>query len=249
MELHPTAQLWTAVAGIFFIAGVTKGVVGLGLPTVSIALLSLAMPPAQAAAILIIPSLVTNLWQMVAGNALLPLAARLWPLLAGIVAGTLAAGMLAAPEVEGHGKTLLGVLLVLYGLSGLSSLRLRVAPAMERWAGPAAGVLTGAISSLTGVFVIPAVPYLQGLGLDKDGLVQALGMAFTVSTVALAIMLGLRSDIGTSEATLSIFALLPALAGMAIGQGIRQRLSLSVFRRCLFLGLIALGVHLLVASR
>ena len=46
--------------------------------------------------------------------------------------------------------------------------------------------MTGIITAATGVFVIPAVPYLQAIGLEKDQLVQALGLSFTVSTLALA---------------------------------------------------------------
>ncbi|MBM0207112.1 hypothetical protein JNW90_32035 [Micromonospora sp. STR1s_5] len=62
----------------FLLAGLVKGVIGLGLPTVAIGVLSLAMSPAQAAALLVVPSLVTNIWQLAAGSRLLPLTARLW---------------------------------------------------------------------------------------------------------------------------------------------------------------------------
>ncbi len=37
-----------------------------------------------------------------------------------------------------------------------------------------------------GVFAIPAVPYIGALGLSKDELIQALGLSFTVWTIALA---------------------------------------------------------------
>ena len=52
------------VIATFMLAGTVKGVIGLGLPTVAMGLLGLAMLPAQAAALLIIPSTVTNLWQL-----------------------------------------------------------------------------------------------------------------------------------------------------------------------------------------
>ena len=58
------ALLWLFCAAVFIAAGIVKGVVGLGLPTLSMALLALAMALAQAAALLILPSLVTNVWQM-----------------------------------------------------------------------------------------------------------------------------------------------------------------------------------------
>jgi hypothetical protein len=48
----------------FLLAGLVKGVIGLGLPTVSMGLLSLVMAPAKAASLLIVPSFVTNVWQL-----------------------------------------------------------------------------------------------------------------------------------------------------------------------------------------
>ena len=55
------------IAAIFLLAGLVKGTIGLGLPTVSMGLLGLLMAPAQAAAMLLVPSLVTNVWQLLAG--------------------------------------------------------------------------------------------------------------------------------------------------------------------------------------
>jgi hypothetical protein len=48
----------------FLLAGLVKGVIGLGLPTVSMGPLSVVMPPAKAASLLIVPSFVTNVWQL-----------------------------------------------------------------------------------------------------------------------------------------------------------------------------------------
>ena len=71
-----SAAILAAIAGAFLLAGFVKGVIGLGLPTVSIGLLGLLMTPAQAAAILVVPSLVTNVWQAVVGGGFLALARR-----------------------------------------------------------------------------------------------------------------------------------------------------------------------------
>jgi hypothetical protein len=76
------------VIGTFLLAGTVKGVIGLGLPTVAMGLLGLAMLPAQAAALLIIPSTITNLWQLAFGGHLGALSKRLWPMLLLIFLGT-----------------------------------------------------------------------------------------------------------------------------------------------------------------
>lgn len=49
---------------VFAFAGMIKGMIGLGLPAVSMGLLTIAMSPFQAASLLIVPSMVTNVWQL-----------------------------------------------------------------------------------------------------------------------------------------------------------------------------------------
>jgi uncharacterized membrane protein YfcA len=110
------------------------------------------------------------------------------------------------------------------------------------------GYVTGAISAATGVFVIPAVPYLQALSLRKDEMVQALGLAFSVATIALAVRLWNGAALSTAPLTLSIVAVVPALAGMAVGQRLRQRISEQTFRKGFFVTLIALGLHMAISA-
>ncbi|ANN72004.1 sulfite exporter TauE/SafE family protein [Bordetella bronchialis] len=236
------------VAASFGVAGLVKGVIGLGLPTVSIALLSVAMAPAQAAALLIIPSMVTNVWQLAAGGRFVYLLRRLWTMLVGVVAGTWAAGLWLAGRETAWAGHALGAALLVYAVLGLSAVRLSVPAQAQGWAGPLVGATTGAITSATGVFVIPAVPYLQALGLDRNELVQAMGLAFTASTVALAGDLIHGGQLGGREAWASLLALLPALLGMMAGQWLRHRVSATVFRRCFFAGIGVLGLHLLLAG-
>jgi uncharacterized protein len=235
-----------------------KGVTGMGLPTVAMALLSLFMPPVQAAALLIVPSLLTNVWQLASGEPVYPLWQRFWPMLAAIFLGTLAGsaafGALggapdaAAQWVGGIGAgAILGVALAVYGVLGLLAVRFSVPARAEPWLSPAMGALTGMLSAASGVFVLPAVPYLQALGLKRDELVQAMGLSFTASTAALAITLSMHNALQPSTAGASLLAQFPAMAGMVLGQHLRQRMNPLIFRRCFFGALVALGAHLTLA--
>jgi uncharacterized protein len=231
----------------FLLAGFVKGVIGLGLPTVSMGLLSLVMAPAKAASLLIVPSFVANVWQLAAGASFKRLAYRLWPMLAGVVAGTLAGTGLLTGSHAGQAAVALGLLLILYAVLGLTSVRFSVPPRAERWLGPLIGVLTGLVTAATGVFVIPAVPYLGALNLGKEDMIQALGLSFTVSTIALAVALAVGGAFALGDIGASTAALAPALLGMAAGGAARGRFSEKTFRRVLFGGLLLLGAHL--ASR
>jgi len=236
------------VACAFLIAGAVKGVIGLGLPTISIGLLAVVLPPAQAAAILIVPSVVTNLWQMLGGPHFVALLRRLWPMLAGVAAGTLAGtGWLSGAEAR-IGAALLGATLIVYGGLGVFAVRFSLARSAEPWLGPVIGVVTGLVTAATGVFVVPAVPYLQAIGLEKDELVQALGISFMVSTLSLAGNLWLAGVSGPVFGTAAFAALAAACLGMWAGQRLRARLSPEAFRRWFFAALSALGTALIVKA-
>src|ERR1041384_7471379 len=109
-----------AVAGFAFVfAGFVKGVLGQGLPTVAIGLLSLIMSPGEAAALVVIPALLTNIWQAWFGPSLMPLVRRLWPTLLASFVGTFVATALGLgllpPEMAALARQGLGLALVLSG--------------------------------------------------------------------------------------------------------------------------------------
>ena len=238
------ASTLAAIAGAFLLAGFVKGVIGLGLPTVSIGLLGLLMTPAQAAAVLIVPSLVTNIWQAAVGGGLLALARRLWPLLAGICAGT-ALGVVVLPHDDnGRATVWLGLALAVYAALGLVKVEFFVPRHAETWLGLLMGAATGALTVATGIFVMPGTPYIQSMEFDRDKLVQALGLSFTVSTITLAAALAYTGQVQTSLAWPSIVALAASLAGMGLGQLTRGKIKAETFRLCFFVGLMLLGLHL-----
>jgi uncharacterized membrane protein YfcA len=163
----------------------------------------------------------------------------------GVCLGTWAGAGLMTGPLAAHGVGLLGLALVGYALTGLVAMGLpRIDRRQERWLGPAAGAVTGVITATTGVFVIPAVPYLQAIGLEKEELVQALGLSFTVSTVALAVNLASAGALGFSIAGAAVGALAMACLGMWIGQAVRLALSPATFRPIFFAGLLLLGLYL-----
>lgn len=240
----PSDMFWLVV-GVFALAGMVKGVVGLGLPTISMALLALFMAPVQAAALLIIPSLVTNVWQTRPLRRLAPLWRRVGGMQVGIGIGTVAGAIVLGAPAGEWASMALGVVLVVYSAWGFFGKPWHVPVHMEKWLGPVVGAATGFVTAGTGVFVVPAVPYLQALRLGRDDLIQTMGVSFTVSTVALAAGLWINDSYSVGAAGASLVMLVPALAGMYAGQLLRQSLSPKIFRYCMFSSLALLGAYLL----
>lgn len=237
-----------AVFATFLGAGVVKGVTGMGLPTVAMGVLGALLSALVAASLLIVPSFVTNLWQLLAGPAFGPLVRRLWPMMLAICAGTILGTALLAGGDGGATTTALGLALVVYAGYTLLARQLHVPARAERWLSPLIGCATGLVTGGTGVFVIPAVPYLQALRLSRDDLVQALGLSFTVSTVALAAGLGAHGAFAAEAMGLSLLALVPALIGMWAGTRLRRRISPALFRRVFLLFLLLLGAEMALRS-
>lgn len=232
------------IAAVFLLAGFVKGTVGLGLPTVAMGLLATRMPPAHALAIVIGPAIVTNIWQTFVGPYLRDIVRRLWPLMVGTMAGIWSgAGLLTGPYAR-YGTIVLGLLLVVYAVIGLTKVRFSVARANEKWVGGIVGVLTGVIAAATGVQVIPSMPFVQAVGMEKDELVQALGVFFTTATVAQAFNLSGAGLLNMSVAVPSAIGMVAAFAGMAIGQSVRSRMDADTFRRWFLVAMLLLGIYL-----
>ena len=236
------------IAAVFLLAGFIKGTLGLGLPTVAMGLLAVTMPPGQAIAIVIVPAIVTNIWQTFVGGYLRDILRRLWPLMVGTVIGIwLNGGLLTGPYAS-YGKVFLGVMLVVYAFVGLSKFNLKVARRDEKWIGGIVGLVTGVISAATGVQVIPSMPFLQAIGMERDELVQALGVFFTTATVALAFNITAAGLLTAATARPGAVAMAGSFAGMFIGQALRSRMRPEIFRRWFLIAMIFLGLYLAIGG-
>jgi uncharacterized membrane protein YfcA len=203
-------SLLLLVTAAFLLAGFVKGALGLGLPTVSMGLLAVTMPPAQAIAIVIVPAIVTNIWQTFGGPYLRDIFRRL----------------------------------AINAIIGLCKFDFSIAPRNEKWVGGIVGLITGMISAATGVQVIPSVPFLQAIGMEKEELIQALGVFFTVATLALGLNLTGAGLLTAATALPGAVAMAASFAGMFIGQAVRTRLQPDIFRRWFQIGMIVLGLYL-----
>lgn len=234
------------IFAVFLLAGLVKGIVGMGLPTVALGLLAAAFGLHAAMALILVPSLVTNLWQAIVGGHLRSVLWRTWSFLLFAMALVFPAAALSRDWLNGAPLLVLGGVLLAYGLSGLTGWRPRISPGKEPVLAATLGVLNGFLTGLTGSFVFPGVMFLQSLDWTRAHLIQAMGVLFSCSTLALAVSLFLLDRLELQTSFTSALATLPALGGMVAGQAIRQRLPDRVFRMLFFLGLCGLGASLIL---
>jgi len=236
------------ITAVFLIAGMVKGVVGLGLPTVAIGLLTALIGLSEGIVLMVIPSLITNLWQALAGSALSMILRRVWGLLVTVFIGAWVGVGLFGRSDTALLTALLGILLCAYATYGLTAPKLPAPGRHEGWLSPIVGAVSGVLTGLTGTFFMPSLPYIQTLGFPRDVLVQAMGILFLASTVALAVALSGHGRLDVEIGAVSALATLPALIGMVLGARIRRQLSEQRFRQVLFAALLLLGVYIAVRA-
>jgi uncharacterized protein len=243
-----TPEILTLVGVVFLFAGFVKGTVGLGLPTVSLALLATTIGLQPAVALLLFPSIVTNVWQSLAGPHLKILLQRLWLFLLCVCLGTwVGAGVLASVD-SSLLMAILGVILVVYSSISLTMFQVPPPGRFEKILNPVIGLVSGFMTGMTGSFVVPGSLYLQALNLPREMLIQSLGMSFTTVTIALGFSLGSFGLLNADVLGVSGLAVAPALIGMSVGIRIRNRLPEEKFRKVFFVALLILGGYITVRA-
>jgi uncharacterized protein len=225
------------IAAAFLAAGAVKGITGMGLPTVAVSLLALWMSPAHAAALLVAPSLLTNAAQC-QGPHWRRLSALLWPTWTGLALLTVFS---PSWDADVDVRLILGIVLLLYGAWGLWRPALPDLRNRAQWTGLLAGGATGLLTAATAVFVMPLVPYLQSLRLQKDEMVQALGLTFAIATIALATRIGSSGAVPLAGPQ-TVLAVVAAFAGMWLGTRVRTSIGPLTFQKALFAVFVVLGL-------
>lgn len=238
-----TADLYSliAVGLVFLFAGFVKGIVAIGLPAISISLLSHIIGVREAIFITLAPALLTSLAQAVLGPSLRVIAIRLWPLLA---LGALAIMFAASFAVRGNTTILamiVGSLIMVYALANLLRIRLPHPGAHEKYLTPLMGLMGGTLGGMSGMFVMPAVPYMQTLGLNREELIQAIAVWFTVAALVMLASVGARGALTPNVLAWTSIAIVTSLTGIWFGTKARGKLSERMFMQVFFVAFLLLG--------
>jgi len=237
-----TAEIAFGLA-VFLLAGTVKGLVGLGLPTITIALTSLVLPLTEAIALIALPTIFTNVWQAAIGGRFWVILRRQWPLIATLMISLYLTMWLVGQKGPNWAFLVLAAVLIVYSGLGLLRIRLHIHADLEKPLAPVIGVVSGFVAGVVGVPIIPLMPYLQGLDIKPSELVQSLGVVLCATSLTLTVSLLNFGLLDGPRAIVSAAAVVPALAGMWVGQQIRRRLSVEQFRLAVFWALLLTGLY------
>jgi uncharacterized protein len=243
---HLSLVAFAAITAALFVAGTTKGLIGVGMPIVAVPLLTLVVDLRVVVALLSIPLIITNIPQALQGEGLGTVLRRLAPIFGGLVIGVVIGVSLLTSMNPAILKPTVGIILIAVAVVLLLSPRLIVPSKVEPIASPAVGLLGGILGGLAAqpgplVFV-----YLLALGINRDQFVQYSSAFLTVAAGLMTVALGAKGVLGWSDALISIASTLPIFVGMWVGTHIRQFVSAGLFRK-LILAVVAIsGLHLVL---
>ena len=243
LGLDMTTLLLASLA--LMLGGFVKGAIGVGLPVVAIALLSNFLPVPLLLAIVVIPIVLTNLWQAInAGNLRRPLA-RFWPMILCLLVLIWFSARLVVELDARILYALIGSSVLLFVLSSYFRVEWNVSPSAERWAGPLAGSLGGFLGGMSAIWGPPMMIYFVMLRLPKEDYIQAVGLVWFIASIPLVIAY-VRYGILTSDTVLlSMLACVPGFIGVAIGQALRKYVNQQAFTKLLLLFLFLVSLNLL----
>ncbi|MEM6376402.1 MAG: sulfite exporter TauE/SafE family protein [Pseudomonadota bacterium] len=241
---------WPTLVGfavlVTFAAGVVKGVVGFAMPMLMISGLSSVMPPDIALAGLILPTLVTNLWQGFRhgpGAAFQSMRRFRVFLLTGV--GFMVIGAQLVPVMSASFMLLLlGIPVSLFGLSSLMGYapRLPTQPGLKAEA--SVGAVTGFLGGISGIWGPTTVAMLTALQTEKREQIRAQGVIFGMGSIVLALSHLGSGVLNPHSALLSAMLIPPALIGLGLGFVIQDRIDQAMFRKLTLLVLVVSGLNL-----
>ncbi len=236
------------VCGAFLFAGLVKGTTGLGFATTALSFLVYAIGLKEALPLLIVPSVVSNLIVMRdAGHfraTLIQFRLMYAAAPVGIFIG-LALLMWLDPVIS---SAMLGLVLIIYCVITITQPAFRLPTALARRLEIPVGFTTGLVNGVTGSQVMPVLPYLLSLPLERNVFIQAINISFTISSVVFAIGLAWLGLFTVDTTQISFVGLVAMLVGLKLGIPIRRRLPQSSFRRAVLGLLVLLGAGLVLRS-
>ena len=243
-----TNELLVAICGIFAFAGLVKGTIGFGLPTVGIGLGALFLDIPTAMTLILGPTILTNLFQVFGTGSILNVINKTWPfLLASMILVPL--GLIAVVTYPSFPfDRSLGVLIVLYSFATLRGFRWTISKDYFTIIGILSGLFNSIFTGMTGSFLVPGVMYLRAFEFSRDDLLCAMGLLFLLSTIVMGCSL-ITIDRETANLSyLSVLMCIPVGIGVSIGTLIRRVISEAQFTRIFLWALLVLGLYLVAFS-
>ena len=235
---------WCALA--MLCGGLIKGSLGVGTPLLTVPMLAMVLPPQQAVAIMAMPVIVANLWQVKdAGNPRQTLV-RFWPAFLALLAGTWIGVRILSGINEQALLFVVGIAVICFTLLQGSPRKITISARHEKLTGVGFCSASGIIGGLSSMFGPMLILYLVSLGsLNKNQFVGTISFLYVGAVVPWVLILVYHGILDGALAWASTLAVIPLIVGLAAGRAIRKRIREGLFHRLILGILLVSGASML----
>jgi hypothetical protein len=246
MSFEPTVGTVLFIAGVYLLAGVVKGVLGIGMPLITIPLLASTVGPITAMALLAVPTFAINLVQTAQSGYMMGALRRFWVAYPLVILGVVFSVTLLLTRMDrGALMIVVGVVVILIAISQLMPFAAAIPQRAERWCTPLVGIVSGLIGGITSFLGPLMVMYLVALRVEKDQFIGAIALFYVIAAIPFYVGLGIHGYFGWPVFFASCGAALMIWFGVLIGQKLRARASGDLFRRLVLGMLIVIGANMI----
>ena len=242
LEFTSTALL---AAAVFLFAGTIKGTIGIGLPTVSVGVLSQVIPPHTAVALVVFPLLASNLWQVYRTRTGLKTLRRYALLVSCLFVTLWLTTFLTAQASAEIMLGVIGISIVIFSASSLLGTPPELPDHHDRLGQAVTGISAGVLGGFTSIWSPPLVTYLIARRTNNEEFVRAAGLFILIGGIPLMIGFWQTGLLNGATAPLSAAMILPTLVGFTFGEMIRRRLHPDRFRTIILWIFLLMGLNLL----
>lgn len=243
-----TLEQLAIVALALGLGGLTKGLMGMGLPLVSIPVLAGFVGVEQAVLTMIIPSVVLNFYPAYTHRAGAGEVPELKKMLIGALPGALVGAAVLAYASPRFLETSLAVWIFAYLMVRLARPHFELTSRFrQRWS-PAVGALAGALQASTGISAPIIAPYVNALKLKPEAYVFAVCICFGTFAAAHLCVVLIASVLTREIALMGLAAIVPAIIFIPVGVRARRLISPGAFDLFIRIMLAVMGVRLMYAA-
>lgn len=230
---------------VFLLAGVVKGVIGIGLPLICVPLLSGLIGPITAMALMAVPIIGVNVWQMAQSGRFRWAVRRFWPAIPALTGGTVI-GLMFLTNMKIETLTLVvGVIVIAMSIIQLFPLNITIAGHQERWMTPGIGLASGIMGGVSSFLGPLMAVYLVALRIDKDQFIGTIAMIYFISALPFFGGLALTGHLGWNELFASAAGTAIIFVGVVAGQILREMIPPERFRRAVLAMMILIGANMI----
>ncbi|MFK7938479.1 MAG: TSUP family transporter [Roseovarius sp.] len=230
-----------------FAAGLIKGVVGFGVPTVLMLGISSFASAEVALAALILPALLTNGWQALRqGPGAAWASVKQYRVFVAVLLAVLVCSAQLVPVIpESVLLLIVGVAVSVFVGSQIIGYEQRLPTQGAQKTQAGFGALAGFLGGVSGIWGPPTVAMLTAMRTDKTEAVRVQGVIYGLGAVALLVGHLSSGVLRSDTAPLSLVLISPALLGLWVGFQIHDRIDQSTFRKATLVLLLLAGLNLI----